>query len=74
MPMVGHVGQTGQVVAADFRAGNASLRHEKTWRLYAMAAKVIKTGRQLFVKLQARNQILLEQVLIALRRFEPPPI
>lgn len=44
------------------------------WRLYAMAAKVIKTGRQLFVKLQASNQTLLELVLIALRRFEPPPI
>jgi len=44
------------------------------WRLYAMAAKVVKTGRQLFVKLQTKNQILLEQVLDALRRFDPPPI
>jgi hypothetical protein len=44
------------------------------WRLYAMAAKVVKTGRQIFVKLQSTNQQLLAQVLAALRRFEPPPI
>ena len=44
------------------------------WRLYAIAAKVVKTGRQLFVKLQAKHQTLLEQVLAALRRFDPPPI
>lgn len=44
------------------------------WRLYGMAAKVVKTGRQLFVKLQATNQKLLSQVLESLRRFDPPPI
>lgn len=44
------------------------------WRLYAMAAKVVKTGRQIFVKLQSKNQQLLGQVLAALRRFDPPPI
>jgi hypothetical protein len=44
------------------------------WRLYAMAAKVVKTGRQLFVKLKATHHTLLEQVLIALRQFDPPPI
>ncbi len=44
------------------------------WRLYAIAAKVVKTGRQLFVKLHAKHQTLLEQVLAALRRFDPPPI
>jgi len=44
------------------------------WRLYAMAAKVVKTGRQIFVKLQSKNQQLLAQVLAAFRRFEPPPI
>ncbi len=44
------------------------------WRLYAMAAKVVKTGRQVWVKLQSRNHELLAQVLAALRRFEPPPI
>ncbi len=44
------------------------------WRLYAIAAKVVKTGRQLFVKLQSKHQTLLEQVLAALRKFDPPPI
>jgi len=44
------------------------------WRLYAMAAKVVKTGRRLYVKLQNKNQTLLAEVLSALRRFEPPPI
>ena len=44
------------------------------WRLYAMAAKVVKTGRQLFVKLKEKHRTLLEQVLIALKEFEPPPI
>ena len=32
------------------------------WRVYAMAAKVVKTGRQIFVKLQSTNQQLLAQV------------
>ena len=44
------------------------------WRLYASAAKVVKTGRQLFVKMQEKHRILLERVLIALKEFEPPPI
>ena len=44
------------------------------WRLYAMAAKVVKTGRQIFIKLQKKHKILLEQVLIALKEFDPPPI
>lgn len=44
------------------------------WRVYAMAAKVVKTGRQIFVKLQSKNHELLAQVLAALRRFDPPPI
>lgn len=44
------------------------------WRLYAMAAKVVKTGRQLFVKLKEKHRTLLEQVLIALKEFEPPSI
>jgi hypothetical protein len=44
------------------------------WRLYAMAAKVVRTGRQLFVKLQDKHRTLLEQVLFALKEFEPPPI
>lgn len=44
------------------------------WRLYAMAGKVVKTGRQVFIKLQAKNQAFLEHTLIALRRFDSPPI
>lgn len=44
------------------------------WRLYGMAGKVVKTARQLFVKVAGRHQCLLEQVLLALRRFEVPPI
>jgi hypothetical protein len=44
------------------------------WRLYAMAAKVVKTGRQCYVKLKRHHHVLLAEVLEALRRFEPPPI
>lgn len=44
------------------------------WRLYAMAAKIVKTGRQIFVKLQGNNHILLERVLRALKGFDPPAI
>jgi hypothetical protein len=44
------------------------------WRLYAIAAKVVKTGRQLFVKMQEKHKALLERVLLALKEFEPPPI
>jgi len=44
------------------------------WRLYAMAAKVVKSGRQLYVKLQAKNQTLLSEVLRSLKNFDPPHI
>ena len=44
------------------------------WRLYGLAAKVVKTGRQIFVKLPEKHRILLERVLYALKEFEPPPI
>ena len=44
------------------------------WRLYAMAAKVIRTGRQVFVKVRVQYQALLNEVLIAMRQFEPPPV
>jgi len=44
------------------------------WRLYAMAAKVVKTGRRVFVKVQAQHQALLNLVLSTMRKFEPPPI
>ena len=44
------------------------------WRLYAMAAKVVKTSRQVFIKLKTKHHALLEPVLLALRRFDSPPI
>ena len=44
------------------------------WRLYAIAAKVVKTGRQLFVKLKEKHRTLLEQVLTALKELKPPAI
>jgi len=45
------------------------------WRLYAMSAKVVKTGRQMFVKLNGRDRKLLdtERVLPAMNRIESPP-
>jgi hypothetical protein len=43
------------------------------WRLYAMAAKVVKTGRQAVVKVQAQHQALLDEVLTAIRQFKPLP-
>ena len=55
-----------------------SLSHHRAttirWRLYAMAGKVVKTGRQTLVKLRHDHRLLLAEVLEALRRFEPPPI
>jgi hypothetical protein len=41
------------------------------WRFYAVAAKIVKTGRQLFVKLKSAHQKLLSQVLDGLRKFKP---
>ena len=38
------------------------------------AVKVVKTGRQLFVKLKEKHRRLLGQVLLALKEFEPPPV
>ena len=35
---------------------------------------LVKTGRQLFVKLKEKHRRLLEQVLLALKEFESPPI
>jgi len=42
------------------------------WRLYAIAGKVVKTARQLTLKLKDQHHQLLTQVLEALRGFEPP--
>jgi len=43
-------------------------------RVYAIAAKVVRTGRQLWVKLSARHRVVLEEMLMVLRGFKPPPI
>jgi len=42
------------------------------WRLYAIAVKVVKTGRHLLVKLREKHRTLLEQVLLVLKEFESP--
>jgi hypothetical protein len=39
-----------------------------------MAAKLVRTARKVWLKLQQTNKNLLERVLEALRRFDPPPI
>jgi hypothetical protein len=44
------------------------------WRLYGMASKLVRTVRKVWLKLQQTNKNLLERVLEALRRFDPPPI
>jgi arsenate reductase-like glutaredoxin family protein len=44
------------------------------WRVYAIAAKIVKTGRQILLKLKSHHKLLLENVLMALRSLEPPPI
>ena len=36
------------------------------WHLYSMSAKIIKTGRQVFVKVQAQHQTLLDEVVTAI--------
>lgn len=47
-----------------------TIRH----RLYALAAKVVRSGRQLIFKLQENHHQRLTQVLYLIRVFEPPPI
>ena len=44
------------------------------WRLYTIAAKVVRTGHQIWVKMRENHRIFMEQVLLALKRFEAPPI
>ncbi len=41
------------------------------WRL---AAKVVRTGRQLLVKMREKHRLLLERMLLALKEFEAPPV
>ncbi len=44
------------------------------WRVYALAAKVVKTGRQIIIKLREDHQKLLAKLLDLMREIEPPPI
>ena len=44
------------------------------WRVYAMAAKVVKTGRQIFIKMKAKHHALLEAILARIRLIEPVAI
>lgn len=41
------------------------------WRLYAIAAKVVKTGRQVFISMKEKHRILLEAVLSRIKIIEP---
>jgi len=41
------------------------------WRLYAIAGKVVKTGRQVFINMKEKHRILLEAVLSRIRMIEP---
>ena len=47
-----------------------TLRH----RLYGLAAKVVRSGRQLIFKLQEAHRQVLTQVLHLISCFKPPPI
>ena len=47
-----------------------TIRH----RLYALAAKVVRSGRQLIFTLQENHHQRLTQVLYLIKVFEPPPI
>ena len=40
------------------------------WKLYAMAAKVVRTGRQIFIKMTDKNHQLLKAVLERIRTLE----
>jgi len=42
------------------------------WRLYALAGKVVRHGRQITIKLREEARSLLDEALQPLRRFAPP--
>ena len=44
------------------------------WQLYAIAAKLVKTGRQIFIKMKEKHHVLLEAVLARIRMIEPVAI
>lgn len=43
------------------------------WRLYALAGKVVKHGRNIYLKLQANHQLLLKEVLGAMQQLAQAP-
>ena len=40
------------------------------WRIYAIAAKVVTHGRQVFLKMQAQHRLLLDSILNAIRKAQ----
>lgn len=44
------------------------------WRVNAIAAKIVKTGRQIYIKMKAKHQALLEAILARIRLIEPVAI
>ena len=44
------------------------------YKLYAIAGKIVKTARRLYIKIRDKHQQMLQEVLLCLKRFEPPPI
>ena len=41
------------------------------WRLYAIAGKIVRTGRQVFISMKDKHRVLLEAVLSRIRMIEP---
>ena len=44
------------------------------WRLYAIAVKVVRTGRHIFIRMKEKHQVLLQAVLAIIRVIEPVAI
>ena len=42
------------------------------WRLYAIAGKIVKTGRQVFIQMKDKHRVLLEAVLSRIRMITAP--
>jgi len=40
------------------------------WKIYAIAAKVVRTGRQILIKMTRKNHELLEAILARIRTLE----
>ncbi len=44
------------------------------WRVYAVAAKIVKTGRQIFIQMKGKHRERLEAILARIRMIEPVAI